>query len=171
MDYFKALFAVLLGLLLIIIALWVLPEVPIATGQVHPEYQTMLKSGNVITNQESTKWLAYFFGLLILILFVLSIFIGARRKRDTGNLVYWLLGGSLVYLITYHFSVMAYWKYAEAGSTNYFLGLPIPTAWAIYGLWSVPILMTLTYVLGFDQWILDKKDMQDFENLIDSHKD
>lgn len=166
MDYFKVLLAVLIGLLLVILALWILPEVSVATGQLHPTYSTMLKSGNTITGQDSIKWLAYLFGMLILIVFVVSIFIGAKRQRDTGNLRYWLLAGGLAYLLTYHFSVMAYWKYAGADGTNYLLGLPTPTAWVIYGLWSVPILMTLTYVLGFDQWVLAKEDMENFEQLI-----
>ncbi len=167
MDYFKLLLGGLLGLLAIIIALWILPDIPQATSQLHPDYGTLLKSGNPVTEQSSVKWLAYFFGLLILFIFVSTIFIGARRKRSTGNLQYWLLGGSLIYAITYHFSIMAYWRYTDATQTEYFGGLPIPTAWAIYGIWSVPIIMTLVYVLRFDAWILDGRDLEEFDVLVE----
>jgi len=170
MDFFKALFAALLGLLAVIIALWLLPEVPVSTGQLHPEYKTLLKSGNSVAESETVKWLAYLFGLFVILLFVISIFIGARRKRDTGNLKYWLLAGTVAYVLTYHFSIMAYWAYAGADQTAYFGGLPIPSAWAIYGIWSVPIIMTLTYVFRFDQWILDKEDMKKFEALVEEEK-
>ncbi|NRB47718.1 MAG: hypothetical protein HRU41_08580 [Saprospiraceae bacterium] len=167
MDYFKILLGGLLGLLAIIIALWVLPDIPQATSQLHPEYKTLLKSGNSVTEQSSVKWLAYFFGLLILFIFVATVFIGARRKRSTGNLRYWLLAGSIAYAITYHLSIMAYWRYANASETQYFGGLPIPTAWAIYGIWSVPIIMTLVYVFRFDEWILDQRDMEEFKVLVE----
>lgn len=167
MDYFKILLGGLLGLLIIIIALWVLPDIPQSTSQLHPEYGTLLKSGNSVTAQSSVKWLAYLFGLFILFIFVATIFIGAKRKRSTGNLRYWLLAGALAYAITYHFSIMAYWSYAEAGQTAYFGGLPIPTAWSIYGIWSVPIIMTLVYVFRFDEWILDKQDMEEFKVLVE----
>lgn len=167
MDYFKILLGGLLGLLVIIIALWILPDIPQATSQLHPEYGTLLKSGNPVTEQSSVKWLAYFFGLLILLIFVSTVFIGAKRKRSTGNLRHWLLAGSLAYAITYHFSIMAYWHYADATYTQYFGGLPTPTAWAIYGIWSVPIIMTLVYVFRFDEWILDKQDMETFKVLVE----
>lgn len=170
MDYFKILLGGLLGLLAIIIALWILPDIPQATSQLHPEYGTLLKSGNPVTEQSSVKWLAYFFGLLILFIFVSTIFIGAKRKRSSGNLRYWLLAGSLAYAITYHFSIMAYWHYADATQTQYFGGLPIPTAWAIYGIWSVPIIMTLVYVFRFDEWILDKQDMEAFKMLVEKRQ-
>ena len=170
MDYFKLLLGGLLGLLAIIIALWVLPGIPQATSQLHPEYSTMLKSGNAVTDQSSIKWLAYFFGLMILFIFVVTIFIGARRKRSTGNLRYWLVAGSLAYAITYHFSIMAYWRYAGAAETQYFGGLPSPTAWAIYGIWSVPIIMTLVYVFRFDEWILDRQDMEAFKVLVEKRE-
>ncbi len=170
MDYFKILLGGLLGLLAIIIALWILPDIPQATSQLHPEFETMLKSGNSVAEQSSVKWLAYFFGLMILLVFVATIFIGARRKRSTGNLRYWLMAGSIAYAITYHLSIMAYWRYADATETQYFGGLPIPTAWAIYGIWSVPIVMTLVYVFRFDEWILDKQDMATFESLVDQRE-
>lgn len=166
MDYFKILLGWLLGLLAIIIALWLLPAIPQSTSQLHPEFGTMLKSGNSVAEQSTIKWLAYFFGLMILFIFVSTIFIGARRKRSTGNLRYWLLAGSIAYAITYHLSIMAYWRYAEATETQYFGGLPTPTAWAIYGIWSVPIIMTLVYVFRFDEWILDKEDMSVFQDLV-----
>lgn len=170
MDYFKILLGGLLGLLTIIIALWVLPDIPQATSQLHPEFKTMLKSGNSVTGQSSIKWLAYFFGLMILFIFVATIFIGARRKRSTGNLRYWLLAGSIAYAITYHLSIMAYWRYADAMETQYFGGLPRPTAWAIYGIWSVPIIMTAVYVFRFDEWILDNQDMAVFSALVEERE-
>lgn len=168
MDYFKILLGGLLSLLAIIIALWLLPAIPQATSQLHPEFGTMLKSGNSVAEQSSIKWLAYCFGLMILFIFVAAVFIGARRKRPTGNLRHWLAAGSIAYAITYHFSIMAYWRYADATETQYFGGLPTPTAWAIYGIWSIPVIMTLVYVFRFDEWILAKEDMEGFRELVEN---
>jgi hypothetical protein len=65
---------------------------------------------------------------------------------------------------------MAYWRYADAMETQYFGGLPRPTAWAIYGIWSVPIIMTAVYVFRFDEWILDNQDMAVFSTLVEERE-
>jgi len=166
MDYFKWLLGVLIILLLAIVALWVGDEPTLTTGQVHPTFETMRSSGSKVVASELGKWVGYLFGLLVIIIFVLTIFIGAKRKHGIGAIRYWLATGLLAYLVTYHLTVMAYWKYAASETTSYFGGLPSATAWMVYGLWSVPIIMTLVYVFKFDEWIISPQDIKRFEELV-----
>ncbi len=169
MDYFKWLLGVLIIMLLAVIALWIGEEPALTTGQVHPVYETMRSSGSKVVASELSKWVGYLFGLLVIVVFVLTLFIGARRKNGLGPIRYWLAVGLLAYLGTYHLTILAYWKYAAVESTTYFLGLPTATAWVIYGLWSVPIITTLAYVFRFDEWIISPQEIKRFEELV--HED
>ena len=166
MDYFKWLLGVLIVLLLSIVALWIGDEPALITGQVHPTYETMRTSGSKVVASELGKWVGYLFGGLVITIFVLTIFIGAKRKNGIGPIRYWLAAGLIAYLGTYHLTIMAYWKYAGSDTTTYFLGLPSATAWVIYGLWSVPIITTLAYVFKFDEWIISPQEIKRFEELV-----
>lgn len=166
MDYFKWLLGVLIIILLAIVALWIGDEPTLTTGQVHPTFETMRRSGSKVVASELGKWVGYLFGLLVIVIFVLTVFIGAKRKNDIGAIRYWLAAGLLAYLVTYHLTVMAYWKYAASETISYFGGLPSATAWMVYGLWSVPIIMTLVYVFKFDEWIMSPQDIKRFEELV-----
>lgn len=166
MDFFKWLLGILVVLLIVVIALWIGDEPALSTGQVHPVYKTMLKSGPSVVSQSASKWLGYAFGLLVILVFGVTIFIGAIRKGGIGVIRFWLFGGMILYVMAYHFTVTSYWAYAGEMTTSYFLGVPSPTAWMIYALWSVPTIMTLVYVIKFNDWIMPPKDLERFNELV-----
>ena len=48
----------------------------------------------------------------------------------------------------------------------FLLGFPLPTAVMLYGIWGVPLIFVLFFVIRFDQWILKPEELERFETLL-----
>ena len=57
-------------------------------------------------------------------------------------------------------------QYLETGNTDYFLGFPIATAWAVYGTWLGAIPLVVLYSVGFHKYIYTPEDEQQFKKLL-----
>ncbi|RMG30843.1 MAG: hypothetical protein D6730_01980 [Bacteroidetes bacterium] len=157
---------ILFGLLILLIWFSPLPEG--ATGSSHPVYSSMFKSGPSVALQAHSKYMAYFFGLGITCIFGLALFLGAWKngQRLDPGLGRWLLAGMLLYMLAFTLTVGLYWQDLARETTPYVLGFPLPTAFMLFGIGSVPIIFTLIYILGFDKWILTPEEQKRFEELI-----
>jgi hypothetical protein len=102
---------------------------------------------------------------LLLLIVCLSALGVAEHRRTTELAAY--LGG------TFLFSLLAWWQmysghqaYMESGSTGYFMGFPVATAWQVYGTWLGAIPLIVIYSLGFRKFIFTLEDEAKFDQLM-----
>lgn len=164
----KCFFVFLVAFLILIAALWIVPAPAAPTGQLHPEYSSMLKSGSSVAADSTVKWLAYLFGVGVIGIFGFCIVIGSRKKdqKIQQNLRRVIAFGIALYLIVYTLMLISYWQYYETGSQAFIAGFPIPTSWMIYGMWTAPAAITIFFVLKFDDWILKPEEIEAFHQIV-----
>ncbi len=165
MTLFKLFLGLLIGLLLLIVVLYFSPSPQAVTGVAHESFSTMLHSGESVATAPFVKWIAFFFGLCILSIFVVSIMIGYRKYEKLGKVKPWLIGGSIAYLLVFSMMVFSYWHYVEEGSAAYFLGFPAPTAWMLYAVWLFPLFFSFIYIFKFNDWVISPEERKRFEEI------
>lgn len=162
-----ALLICLLALLLIMLLAWIWSPLAQATGVPHPEYKGMYISVANIDEARHTRWLGYFFGLGIIGVFGSFLFLGNRKKGKLTPISQWLWIGIVMYSIAYSGMVFSHWEYVAEGGGAFVLSMPIPTAWMICGVWFVPAIITLVYILKFESWIISEEEIATFHSTID----
>ena len=163
--------AFMVAILFIIGLIWVSTPPPNATGILHPEYSTMLKSGSSVVESPTVKWLAYLFGLGILGLFAFPIVLATRKKSKEVNqkVNRILLIGFSLYALAFTLLTVVYWgNYGE--ELTVFGGLPISTAVMIYAVSFVPVLFTVVYVTQFDKWIITPAELEQFKKIVQNRQ-
>lgn len=165
---FKLFFGFLLAFGLLIVAIWTSDAPQNVTGSTDATYQTLLHSGQTVATSSATKWLSYFFGMGIISIFGFVIFIGGRKKDATiRKKMYRILGiGLILYFIVYNAMVNSWWSYVETNSMDYFMGLPKPTAWMIFGMMFIPFFISFFYITKFEDWVYTKADEQRFAEIM-----
>lgn len=168
----KFFFGSLIILSIIIVAIWTSTSPHVATGATDITYNTLHKSGGTVASTPYLKWLSYAFGLIIISLFCLGVFMGAAKKDKTiQKKIYRVLGVcSFLYLLVYSMMVFSWWDYVATNSMNYFMGLPQPTAWLIFGLLFIPIFMSFFYITQFNNWIITEEEMIEFQQIKERRK-
>ena len=170
MKLFQIFFAVLMGFLVLIIALWFVLPPEGATGYQHETYEKMRKGGESLSSLPATKWLAFLFGLFVLTVFGLCLAIGYRKNGRLKEVRPWLWAGMIGYIAVYTLMVVSYWKYIGGGDSSYFGGVPAPTAWMLYGVWFFPLFFTVIYIWKFDDWVVTPQDLERFHQLVEENK-
>ncbi len=151
----------------IVILLMLLSDPPIAsTGKVHEQFNTMAHSGSSVTASSQVKWLAYFFGMGIILIFGFAVSMGAKKYGRFGDIKKWLFIGVIAYLLVFTLLTFSYWNYTEDYQLNIFGGLPAPTALMLYGLGTIPIVLTIVYVTKFRNWILTEEEEKRFKEIV-----
>ena len=165
-DYYAFLF-VLSSTLLIILALVFVDPVVEASGKQHPEYGTMLQSVNSQFSSDTVKYLGYGFGLCIIGIFTLCLILGAKKANQKGFKTREIFIGMGLYLATFTALVLSSWKYdmLEAPIIG---GLPLPTAWMLYGIWFVPIVLIILYVWGFERFVISPEEEAAFQKIVEN---
>ena len=164
----KLFFGFLLAFGALIIAIW-LSDVPInATGLTDATFPTLNRSGDTVASNPTVKWLSYLFGIGIISIFGFMVFIGGRKKEaTTRKQLYQILGiGILLLLFVYTMMMRAWWSYVDTNSMDYFMGLPKPTAWMIFGIMLMPAFITFFYASKFEQWVYTEKDEERFAEIV-----
>ena len=160
-DRFTLFFVLLLCLGLVTTLLFLNP-LELATGRLHPEFSSMLHSGNNVSLEPSLKLLSYFYGLTIFCLLVTAIYIGGRKAKRLSGFRNVVLVFSFLYLATYTIMMFSYWDYMHSSSAVYFLGFPAPSAWMVYAIHLFPFLLIFFYAVKFHRYILSKKEIDAF---------
>ena len=162
---------VLLALCLVLGWAWFTPPtVSAPAGSAHPDYPTMLQGGNGAERFAPVAMPALLFALLSVTLFVgmlaLGIGDGERLKRARWH----LLVPFVLFLLMFVMLFRSYGSYAEdPGATQLFLGFPAPSAWMLYGVWTVPFVFALLYVVRFKELIYSDEDEARFKALVEKH--
>ncbi len=108
-------------------------------------------------------WLGLAFGGLQIMFFVGCLRLGLNtQSRCTKALV---LSG-LVYVGVLAGMVIADRQYAQADNSSLLLSFPVPTALMLYGLYTVPLIFTLLYVVYYERWIVRPEDLQRFRETL-----
>ncbi len=161
-------FLLLLCAFAFVIILLLLANVPESvTGVIHPDFQTMTKGGEGVALYLDTKFLAYLFGLGIIGIFGFAVGFGAQRKEKLKGIKVWLISGILAYLLVFSLLTFSYWKYVLEPRPEFFGGLPVPTAIMLYGLGTVPLMLSLIYIFKFKSWVLTDADEQRFREIVE----
>ena len=164
-------FAIVLLMGGILIAICLADSVPNAAGLPHPEFNGMQIGGDGGARLEHIGGLAFAFQCLLLTLIVCLCALGVAEKRRSTEL--WIyMGGTLL------FSLIVWWQmyaghqaYLETGATNYFMGFPVATAWQVYGTWLAAIPLILLYSLGFRKFVFTMEDQDKYEDLLEKHRE
>jgi hypothetical protein len=105
----------------------------------------------------ANQWL--WFGILVWLILLLSVAIGygphCRRRSILATL-------SGVFLLYTGFLLGIAWTYRPRAEITLFLGLPLPTAFLIYGIWPFGIILGFLYALEFRRSVLPRDKLQQF---------
>ena len=168
----KLFFACLIAFFAILLAIIFSTPLAQATGMADTEFATLNRSGTSVATEPTIKWLAYFMGLGIISIFCLCVFLGARKKQAAlRKTIYQILGvGTLMYMAVYTMMVRSWWDYVATNSMDYFMGLPKPTAWMMFGLMFLPLFMSFLYIFKFNDWIIRSEEMEAFNKMVARRK-
>lgn len=161
-------FATVLLMAGILIAICLAETVPNAAGVAHPEFNGMQVGGDGAARLQYIGGLAFAFQALLLLLIVSLAALGVAEERRTMEL--WAyMGGTLL------FSLFVWWQmysghqaFLETGVTSYFMGFPAATAWQVYGTWLGAIPLIILYTVGFRKFIFTDEDEQKYEQLLEN---
>lgn len=151
---------------------WAVPErdgtdtVYMGHGYDHPRYRTMQASGSGLVRHGRILWLGWGFGVLYIGFFISCLALGMRKKEKVGPALIPLTVGGAIFAGIMTLMFFAYRGYMNEESHGFFLALPIPTAWMIYGLWVFPHCFMFLYVFTFDRWNLTHDEVRQFHEMV-----
>ena len=159
-------FVVSLFMVGILVAISLAEPVTNASGVPDPEFSGMQVGGDGLARFEQIGNLGFAFQCLLLIQIVLLSLLGiSERYRSREILLY--MGGTVVLTLFIAWQMYSsHLQYLETGNTDYFLGFPIATAWAVYGTWLGAIPLVVLYSVGFHKYIYTPEDEQQFKKLL-----
>jgi hypothetical protein len=85
-------------------------------------------------------------------------------KKNTAQKV--ILVVCLSYLMVLIFMTIL----AFAGIGKIFLGLPLPTAVMLYAVGLFPLILSVLYILNFDDWVISEKSFKEFQSFLSNYK-
>lgn len=166
-------FVLLIGILILLGSIFWSTPPENATGFIHESFPTMQHSGTSVAESADAKWLAYFFGVGILLIFVLTLALGAQKSSPSKNrfIIRLIVTGALIYLFAFTAMVIAYWQFTGEQSIKYVLGFPLPTALMLFALGAAPFVFTIFYILKFDDWIITPEELQQFRTIVAARRE
>ena len=168
MNLGKLVYGLFLAIGICLSAAFVLSDGTFNHGQPHAQHEDMNQGGEGDRHANGhTLWLGEVWGGLQIILFVALLSFGMRRNFKQC-LALSLVG--LAYLGIFVCMCLAYRHSIGPGAGNLpglFLGLPVPTAWMIYGLGGIPLVFAILYSLNFDRWVLIPEDHREFLDAVE----
>lgn len=163
-------FAIVVLIAGVLIAISLAPPVANSGGLPHPDIAGMQVGGDGAARLEYIGFLAFAFQCLLLGLVVCLCALGVSERRRTREFMIYM-GSSLgLMLIVWWQMVSAHQEFLESGSTAYFMGFPIATAWQVYGTWLGAIPLILIYSIGFRKYIYTREDEEKFNSLLAERK-
>lgn len=159
-------FTIVLLMAGILIAIYLADSVPNAAGLAHPEFNGMRIGGDGAARLEHIGGLAFAFQSLLLLLIVSLSALGVAEQRRNNEL--WAyMGGTLLFNLFICWQMYSgHQNFMETGSTEYFMGFPVATAWQVYGTWLGAIPLILLYSLGFRKFIFTIEDEEKYNQLL-----
>ena len=167
---FRLLLGVSAALVVVMGASLLLPGAAHPTARLHPEAASLLQSTGGLADQPETLWLGYAFGLLVLGLMAVCVWIGLRKKETGTPLTRWMMIGFGGYALVFTGLTLTYARYTGNAEVPFFGGFPLPTAWMVYGIWFFPLILVGLYMAMFDRWVLTEDDQARFQALVEENR-
>ncbi len=150
--------------LLFVIAVSPVPEN--ATSLAHASFSGMRIGGDGAARFEPIAGAAFLFQLVVLAQICCMVALGVGKHRHSGSFYVLLVIAFLVAAGVWCGLFFAYESFLSAGTTNYFLGFPVATAWQVYAIWLSGLVLVGTYVFGFTRFIWSAEDESRFQVLV-----
>ena len=163
-------FAICLLMAGIVIAIIMAEPVAGSGGVAHPEISGMQVGGDGQARLVHIGNLAYMFHTLILLLIVCLSILGVSERYRSKDFILYMSGTALLSLFCLWMMWSGHQQFMETGTTGYFMGFPIATAWQMYGTWISAIPLIIIYSVGFRKYIFTEQDEKDFNELLDDQK-
>ena len=133
----------------------------------HPLHSSMTQ-GNVEHQSDATiVTLGTTFGVLQLVFFITCTAFGTG-SRGRPYFVFVVVG--VLHLAVFGALVTAHARYLAGADSGLVLSLPEPTAWMLYVLWPLPVILAGWYSLRFDQVIYPEESRKRFAQLLERRK-
>jgi len=139
-----------------------------AVGTPHAEHPGMMVSKTNIDQYAHSRWLGYLFGLGIIGVLGSLVLIGVRKKARSTSLTKYVYTGLITYLLVFSGMVISHWNYAANDGGTFFASMPAPTAWMIFGVWFVPLIITVAFILRFEDSVISDEEITEFKNYLAS---
>ena len=161
-------FAVVLLMTGIIVAICLADSVPNAAGLAHAQFNGMQAGGDGAARLEHIGGLAFAFQALLLLLIICLAALGVAEERRSKELWAYLGGTLLLSLFVWWQMYSGHQAFLKTGVTSYFMGFPVATAWQVYGTWLGAIPLIVLYSAGFRKFIFTEEDERKYEQLLEN---
>ena len=161
-------FAVVLLMAGIIVAICLADSVPNAAGLAHAQFNGMQAGGDGAARLEHIGGLAFAFQALLLLLIICLAALGVAEERRSKELWAYLGGTLLLSLFVWWQMYSGHQAFLKTGVTSYFMGFPVATAWQVYGTWLGAIPLIVLYSAGFRKFIFTEEDERKYEQLLEN---
>jgi hypothetical protein len=105
----------------------------------------------------ANQWLL--FGVLVWLILVLGVAAGYGPASRRNSILATLTG---VFLLYTGFLLGIAWTHRPDQAVTLFLGVPVPTAFLIYGIWPCGAILGLLYALEFRRSVLPEDKLKQF---------
>ncbi len=159
-------FTTVLLMIGILVAICMAELVPNGAGLPHPDFLGMRIGGDGAARLKHIGGSAFAFHSLLLLLIVSLSALGVAEQRRSSEL--WAyMGGTLLFSLFVCWNMHSgYQAFLDTGSTGYFMGFPVATAWLVYGAWLGAIPLIVLYTMGFRKFIFTAEDEKKFDQLL-----
>ena len=161
------LFALLIGMCLILGYVLMTEEPSEGHGIPHPEFSTMLRGGDGATRLAPVLWAGWLLGVFQIFFFVGLLAFGVQKARRFPTESRLLVIGALIYAGVFTWMVLAYNGFARTANPELVLSFPLPTAIMLYGVGFTPLIFIVLYLVRFEPWVIDDDDLNAFLEKVD----
>lgn len=159
-------FALCAGMAALLALIFLAEPVAGSGGVAHPLIAGMRNGGDGAARLEHIGSYGYAFQALLLALVVALSTLGVSERHRSPRLRAYMIATLAFSLFILWQMVASHLRFLATGQTDYFMGFPVPTAWAIYGVWAGALPLMFIYVIGFREFIYTEQDEADFNALL-----
>jgi len=105
-------------------------------------------------------------GVLMISIFVLALLLGAGRNGARTDFILTIVICSCLLLGSFLMLVITCEDYVQNPSPRLAGGLPVPSAWMVYGVWLTPVSFLAVYIAGFRRWVMTADDRKKLQALV-----
>lgn len=143
------------------------PEPDHSHGVPHATVAQMDQGGDGESRHQQLLVPAWIFGSLQILGFV-GLLAWSASSSPGGALKWatWVICG-LAFEVVFAAMCLSYSRaLSDPMAEPFWGGFPVGTAWMMYGLWIVPGLFVLAYVIRFDAWIATPEQLRQFDKIL-----
>lgn len=160
------LFVILLGMCAVVG--WLALQEPAVNqaGIAHPDHPAMALGADGGARHHGLLGVGFTFAALIVACFVGLLFFALQRRGEPTPGRGAILLAAALYLGVFVALFATYARYLERPGALV-LGFPPPTAWMLYGVFGIPLLFILIYVVRFNEWVFGAAEETEYEKLLE----